>query len=282
MPLPTSVARALSTQPDRHRVEIGGVRVEYLAWNPRDATKPALLFAHGNRGHAYWWSPIAPFFTDRFRVYALNFSGMGNSGWRPHYDHSVYTQDMLGVLDHVGAARGYLVGHSFGGSMVLRAAATAPDRIIQACIVDTYVRFADSDPKPTEYAPRQARQHADYAAIRARYRLTPLQPIAHPELVEHIARHSAHEVAGHWCWKFDPAMPTAPGVMDGDTILSTIEVPTHYIYGELSAIVDAQRAARIAAALRQNRTPLAIPDAYHHVMLDQPLALVTALRALLT
>lgn len=84
-----------------------------------------------------------------------------------------------------------------------------------------------------------------------------------------------------WRWKFDPALPFAPGLMDGATVLSGIKVPIDCIYGELSTVVDARRATRIAAALPQGRNPVGIPDAYHHVMLDQPLALVAALRALL-
>lgn len=126
MALPASVALALTAPAEVLTAEAGGTRLAYLAWNRHDVAKPALLLAHGYRGHGYWWSPVAPFLTDRFRVYALSFSGMGDSGWRAHYDYSVFAQDLLGVLDHAGAASAYLVGHSFGGSMVLRAAAAAP------------------------------------------------------------------------------------------------------------------------------------------------------------
>jgi pimeloyl-ACP methyl ester carboxylesterase len=64
-------------------------------------------------------------------------------------------------------------------------------------------------------------------------------------------------------------------------LLQTIRVPTDHVYGSLSAIVDAARACRIASCLQHARTPIVIPDAHHHIMLDQPLALVTALQALL-
>ena len=42
-----------------------------------------------------------------------------------------------------------------------------------------------------------------------------------------------------------------------------------------------QDAERIVACLRHGRGPIVIPQAHHYLMLDQPLALVAALRALL-
>jgi hypothetical protein len=39
-------------------------------------------------------------------------------------------------------------------------------------------------------------------------------------------------------------------------------------------------AQRIGKSLRNGRGPIVIPSAYHHVPVDQPLALVAAMRAL--
>jgi len=51
--------------------------------------------------------------------------------------------------------------------------------------------------------------------------------------------------------------------------------------GEASAVVSADRARRIVAAIAGARGPVTLPQAGHHLMLDQPLALIGALRALL-
>jgi pimeloyl-ACP methyl ester carboxylesterase len=64
-------------------------------------------------------------------------------------------------------------------------------------------------------------------------------------------------------------------------LLQRIATPVSYICGERSVIVDAERARRIGGALRQGRGPVVIPQAGHHLMLDQPLALIATLRALL-
>ena len=280
MDLPASVARALTCQPREMLARIDGVEVQYLAWNPLDTAKPGLLFAHGYRGHARWWSAIAPFFTDRFRVIAPNFSGMGDSGWREHYTHETFTRDLLEVMAHAGIPSARLVGHSVGGLIVLRAAAAAPERVLHAIAIDSWIRFPDTDREPEKARLGRGGPYADFATIRARYRLIPAQPVVHGELLDFVALHSIRRFEAGWNWKFDPKLPFAPGLTDS-ALLPAICVPTDYVYGELSAIVDAARARRITASLPRSRTPVAIPDAHHHVMLDQPLALISALHALL-
>jgi pimeloyl-ACP methyl ester carboxylesterase len=63
--------------------------------------------------------------------------------------------------------------------------------------------------------------------------------------------------------------------------LGRIDAPVTFIYGDRSAIVSRARAYAIVKRLRNGRGPIAIPQSHHHVMLDQPLALVAALRAVL-
>lgn len=281
MDLPPSVARALAVQPQERRAQVDGVAVNYLAWNPDDTAKPALLFAHGYRGHARWWCAIAPFFTTRFRVFAPCFSGMGESGWRALYSHETFVSDLLGVMQHAGLGNARLIGHSFGGATVLRAAAAAPERIAHAIVIDSWIRFPDTDRAPAATSLGRGRLYEDFAAIRARYRLVPQQPVVHAQLLDFVAQHSVREQQDGWRWKFDPDLPFAPGIMDSGALLPRIRVPTDYVYGELSAIADAARAKRIVSALPRGREAVAIPDAHHHIMLDQPLALVCALQALL-
>jgi pimeloyl-ACP methyl ester carboxylesterase len=69
---------------------------------------------------------------------------------------------------------------------------------------------------------------------------------------------------------------------EGDArMLQRIRVPVDYVHAECSSIVSAERACRIAAAIPGARGPVTLARAHHHLMLDQPLALVAALRGLL-
>jgi len=64
-------------------------------------------------------------------------------------------------------------------------------------------------------------------------------------------------------------------------MLESIRCPVNYLYGDLSIVVTRQLAHGIVARLQQGRGPVAIPQSHHHVMLDQPLSLVAALKAIL-
>jgi len=64
-------------------------------------------------------------------------------------------------------------------------------------------------------------------------------------------------------------------------ILAKIKAPVAFIYGDASAIVSRKHAHEIVRDIPNARGPIAIPQSHHHVLLDQPLSLVAALRAVL-
>lgn len=273
----------LSHASQSHFVAIDGTRIHYRAWMPQDTGRPLLLFAHGYRGHARWWDWVAPFFTDRFRVVALDFSGMGDSGWRLEYDPQSFARDLLGVIAHLGGPAATVVGHSFGGNVLLRACALEPDAIAHAVIMDSWIYFGDVD-RPLEKEPgpiRAPRSYPDYASARARYRLIPHQSVAETALLEHLALHSLRESAGNWQWKFDPVLPAIMAPVDARVVLPSVRMPTDIVFGENSTVISAARAREAVQLLERGRGPVMIPQAHHHLMLDQPLATISALLALL-
>lgn len=243
---------------------------------------PVLVLLHGFRAHARWWDFIAPFFADQYRVIAPDFSGMGDSEGRAAYDSGTFAADVTGLLDVLNLAQVTAVGHSYGGSRLLRACADAPHLFKHAVVVDSFVLF-DGEAGPMR--PRKllgSPGYPDFASAYRRYRLMPDQDNALPFLVDYVARRSLRETAGGWCWKFDPDMvPTGYREPDGAALLASIATPVDFIHGQHSAVVTAERAARTVAGLRHARGPITIPYGQHHLMLDQPLALVSALRALL-
>src|SRR5262245_20418622 len=98
--VPAWFTRALAAPVESRYVEVDGAPIHYLSWNAKDAHKPGLLFAHGFRAHARWWSFIAPFFMSRFRVVSMDFAGMGDSGARAHYEPVLFSRDIVGVIEH--------------------------------------------------------------------------------------------------------------------------------------------------------------------------------------
>jgi pimeloyl-ACP methyl ester carboxylesterase len=279
---PQWFTRAISEPAESRFVQVDGIPIHYLCWNRRDEHKPGLLFAHGFRAHARWWSCIAPFFMSRYRVAALDFAGMGDSGHRPHYEPQLFTRDIVGVIQDAGLGPVTLVGHSFGGGRVLRTCAEFPELIARAVLIDSMVNVpghARREPPPLE--PRPKNVYPTLAAALARFRLVPEPNAAAPYILDYIGRHSLVPSEQGWSWKFDPNFAPRQNEPDGAVYLQRIELPMTYIYGDLSVVVSRERAHAIVSHMRNGRGPIAIPESHHHVMLDQPLALVAALRGVL-
>lgn len=277
---PEWFTRALAAPCESRYVDADGTAIHYLTWNEQDTHKPGLVFAHGFRAHARWWSFIAPFFTERFRVVALDFAGMGDSGNRDEYTDENYILDLLAVLDATGFDRPVVVGHSFGGGRVMQTCADHPDRVGRAIILDSHFQLTN-EPRVTGSELRPKKIYPTYEAARARFRLIPADNRAAPYIINYVAEHSIKRVDDGYTWKFDDTHPRLKFHLDVSSMLKRIVTPMAFVYGDRSLIVPHDHATEIVAHLANCRGPIAIPEAHHHVLLDQPLSLVSALRALL-
>lgn len=299
---------AIAREPERVFVESLGSKLEVLTWG--EVGKPGLLFVHGNSAHADWWSFIAPFFADDYRVASMSLAGMGASDWRERYSFTDFAEDAEAVSRAVGLYEGrrkpIYIGHSFGGGQVFFAAVRNPERMHAAIMVDT-----GFGPPPEELAKRQAQMEAlrniptvdrpskVYETLEQalnRFRLMPPQPAGNPYIADFIARRSLKKVplpAGEkgpdgkgegWTWRFDPNMWAKldrERAMGGDpTEAVNVTTPMVHIYGAKSRIVE-HRKSGAPSPFPPGLVEIEIPDAHHHIMIDQPLALVAALRALL-
>ncbi len=263
-----------------HQAPCGDSNIHYVSWNAQDKDKPAMLFGPGFLGHTHWWDFIAPFFTSSHRVYALDFAGMGQSGHRTSYARAAFSDDIAAVIAHAGIAPITYVGHSFGGSiMMYDGCVRLADQLNRVIVVDSFAGFPDDPPMPAKPSP-SGRVYPSREEAAARFRLMPTQPCA-PWLLDYLAKHSMREVEGGWAWRFDPGVFSIKGP-DGSTPLDQIHVPFDYIFSEDSSVITPARAQRIVASIPGARRGfIGIPGGQHHLMLDQPLALIGTLRALL-
>jgi pimeloyl-ACP methyl ester carboxylesterase len=98
---------------------------------------PVVLAVHGITGSHRSWAPTARHLGGAVTVLAPDLRGRGESSAAPGpYGLAAHVEDLLAVLDHVGCPRAVLAGHSMGGYIVARYAATAPDRLSAAVLVD--------------------------------------------------------------------------------------------------------------------------------------------------
>ncbi|WP_429446917.1 alpha/beta fold hydrolase [Paraburkholderia sp. 40] len=188
-------------------------------------------------------------------------------------------RDLVAVVDAIGSGPCVAVGHSFGGSRLLQACATFPDRLSHAVVLDSYFMLRGETLPAVERRP-PPRPYPDWHTALSRFRLIPEQD-CEPWLLEHLARTSLRQTADGWVWRFDPKLRNLQPVEGEEDLLTRIAVPVSYVHAECSSVVSVDRARRIVASIPGAKGPITMPRAGHHMMLDQPLALVSLLRALL-
>lgn len=96
-------------------VQAGDVRLAYTVTGEPDAPPMVLLHALGERGAD--WAPVTGRFAGRFRVFAFDLRGHGDSDWPGEYSFELMRDDVIAALDELGLARVTLVGHSMGGAV---------------------------------------------------------------------------------------------------------------------------------------------------------------------
>ncbi len=272
--------RALAVPVESREVTVNGASIAYLAWG--EPGRPGLVFVHGGAANAYWWSHIAPLFADEYRVVALDLSGHGDSEHRPEYTLDGWTDEVVGVADHAGFdGSPVLVGHSMGGFVTIATAARHADRIAGAVILDSPV----SEPDPEV---QQARRGADFKDPKvypdlelavSKFRTVPAQRHYEPFVMDHIARRSLKEVESGWTWKFDPRL-FLPERSEPKDLLPRITCRVALFRSEYG-LVTPDIGAYMYELLGRVAPVIELPLSGHHMMLDQPLLLLTGLRTLI-
>ena len=266
-------------------VEVEGCNVHYLTWSEIAHQKPGLLFIHGGGAHANWWRFIAPFFADSYQAAAIDLSGMGDSGARQEYLPELWALEIGSVIADAGfPGEPVVVGHSFGGLMAMKYGAEHGDGLAGAVIVDSPVQDPEDEPipKPPGATGTGPKLHPDRRTAEKRFRLMPPQPCENSYITDFIARTSVKAEDGGWTWKFDHKVMGSRRFGEAyNAELQALKCRAALIYGENSAIVSSRTVAYMSSLMGPMAPVVEVPEAYHHVMLDQPLAFVAALRAIL-
>ncbi|MGX5357382.1 alpha/beta fold hydrolase [Kocuria sp. KH4] len=109
----------------RHRVEVGGAPLSYLASGDQQA-RPLMLL-HGT----FWsrvWQPVLPALGEAARCLALDLPGFGASGGELDVAHATVpalADTVLAAADALGLEEFDLAGHDIGGGIAQHVAATS-------------------------------------------------------------------------------------------------------------------------------------------------------------
>ena len=106
---------------------------------------PPVLFVHSLGGRIGFWKPVLHHVRRRHRAVAYDQRGHGasESGPGARWTIDAFAGDVLAVADALGLARFVLVGHSFGATVAMTAAAMAPARVLKQVLLDPGGSFAD-------------------------------------------------------------------------------------------------------------------------------------------
>ena len=280
----------LAHEPERGFVPVDGADIETLSWGKRG--NPGLLLLHGQGACADWWSFIAPFFADRYRVTAFSWSGMGRSDWRDVYDFEILSQEIMTVAETCGqfesACLPVVAAHSYGGIILMYAARELGRRIGGAITIDCFFK-PDGVPSNHKSPPnvRSMRRYPTLAEALARFRLEPSQGCENLFVLDYVARQSlvyldaeGDKPAG-WTWRFDPAVRLKTKRIGIAPYLASMSCPLVMMWGANSSLMTPPVQEYMLGTAPKGTPWVSIPNAAHHVLLDQPLALAAAINGVL-
>ncbi|WP_156872325.1 alpha/beta fold hydrolase [Ketobacter nezhaii] len=259
---------------------VAGKSIHMLAWNWERTELPTLMLVHGYGAHAHWWSFLAPFFADHYRVVAIDLPGMGDSDPPPEYNQSCFSRAIVGCIERNQLQPVTVVGHSYGGAQAIRAMGEAPHLFRHGIVVDSNVRLPP-EPLIRKLQPKSAHKLSpSRAECAARFRLMPPRPDYIDALVYYIGYHSCTGDDRGWHWKADAACINS-GEIEYPEILEAVSTKVDMIYGENSFLNVENKPVRVLSHFPNGGKLLIVPGAGHHIMAEYPLELVAAIKALL-
>ncbi len=275
VPAPPWFTEAISDTGRAATATVDGRRIAYRRWG--DPGNHTAVLIHGGAAHAHWWDHIAPLLAAEREVIAFDLSGHGDSEHQSHYSVARWASEALAISSLTSSPKPVLIGHSLGGIVALEAARAGAD-LGGVVIIDSPIVNATPEEKAAteRLAFGPAHLYPSRDEILARFRPVPAQPTIH-YVESYIAGTSVRQVPGGWTWKFDPRVfDRSPHLPD----LEPLNCRSALMRGE-HGMISPSMAAQIYEGLGKVTQMIAVPQSGHHIMLDQPLALVTGLRAIL-
>jgi pimeloyl-ACP methyl ester carboxylesterase len=285
--IPTRSEVQIALQPAAYSesfVEIDGLRLRIQDYGA--SGKPPMLCVHGGGANAHWYDFVAHGFTADYHVRAVDLRGHGDSDWDhanpPDYAYSRYAADIHALTEKLDLHDFVLVGHSMGGMISIVYCATYPGQARALIVVDSNLAITPERIAGFQaVADRPAREYASQEEFIANYRVRPGGSTAPPEALRHIAQHSGRRFDdGRWRHKIDRRVYADRELIDSLGQWNRIRIPALLMKAGNSARMAPEAIAEVLARAPQVRTTV-VPDADHHVTLDNPEGFIRAARALL-
>jgi len=264
------------TEPTLRRVR--GPAGELAVWE-HAGDGPDTLLLHGI-GHAgRQWDFFARAVDRRLHLFAPDARAHGDSA-KPNtpYAPADFVADVTAILDALGIARVYLVGHSMGGAHALAFTLAHPDRVTRLVVIDTGPSLEPEGQDRTRRLTTTRPARFIDANEAERY-LRATSPGYSDQIYAHRVRWLLRETPDGLVWRSDLAaleqiLAGSRGDLWGRS--GEIAVPTLIVRGTRGYLAP-ETARRMVDALPDAR--LLELDAGHNVHLDRPAELADAVVA---
>ena len=167
-------------------VSADGVQVRY---EYRGTGEPALVFVHGWCCDRSYWREQLPYFAKKHRVVAIDLAGHGESGLkRKAWTMDAFGEDVAAVVEKLSLEQVVLIGHSMGGTVILKAAPRLPGRVIGLVTVDQFFNLEETHTRE-EMEDFIAPFRVNFREAVSSWVRTIFTPNSDPKLVDWVAAH---------------------------------------------------------------------------------------------
>jgi 3-oxoadipate enol-lactonase len=250
---------------------MSAVAVSYTVHGDDDA--PVVVLSNSLGATREMWDPQVPGLAERFRVVTYDTRAHGESpAPAGPYTLDDLVDDVVALLDEVGAGRAHVAGLSLGGMTGMRLAAREPARVDRLALLCT---SAKADPQGFLDRAVAARSGgtAPLAPVVASRWLTPGYAAAHPDLVARLeAMIATADDEGY------AACCEVVAKLDLRADLARITAPTLVVSGAEDPALPPEHQRVIAGGISGAELLTVSPGA-HLANLEQPLQITGALLA---
>jgi pimeloyl-ACP methyl ester carboxylesterase len=228
-----------------------------------------VVLIHGLSLDTSMWDPQWPELTREFRAIRYDLRGFGGSSVpQAPYSHS---EDLLGLLDFLGARPAHLVGLSMGGRVALRFALDQPQAVKSLTLIDSALEGHSwtEEWSQTMHALVEAAGNGGAAAAKQLWLAHELFAPARRDA--QVAAALAAMVGRYTAWHWANVDPIRKPPSPASEALSTLRCPTLVLVGELDLPDFTAIAQRLAATIPQ-ATLHTIRGAGHMANMEAPAA----------
>ena len=250
-------------------VTVNGLRIHYVDWgNP---TARPLILIHGLDRVARTFDHLAPHFTARYHVIAMDMRGHGDSGWDPQGRYLVedHVGDVEGLVQQLGLKNITIWGNSTGGRVAQVFAGKHPELVSAVISEDVGPerprQIADNYSRPV------AQEDAGWASeeeLLAQLRKSNAG-VSDAVLVPYVRYGTKRRADGRLVWKRDPQLVKGFVATDLWRFVRDIKAPILYVIGGRSTIVPLETQEELRKTLPNARI-VTMPNLGHYPSDEKP------------